>query len=166
MLAVSLFLSGCACLSHCPACRKHGGNKEGKARIEGEVRQAQEQFLVALHAMFGGDMGPMTEVWSHGEDVTVMTPFGGRYVGWGAVREQLTRESHMGMSGHLACHDELVRVGDHGDLAYTVCNVVGEDFKKQGQPLSINLRATSIWRREGRQWKLVHHHIDALPEAK
>src|SRR5262249_7592753 len=49
------------------------------------VRAAAAQFYVALQVLFTGDMGPMTQVWSHADDVTYMGPGGGFDVGWQKV---------------------------------------------------------------------------------
>ena len=52
---------------------------------EKAVIAAQERFYTALNALFGGDAGPMEDVWSHADDVTYMGPGGGMQVGWPAV---------------------------------------------------------------------------------
>ena len=49
--------------------------------VEDKIRQASEQFYEALAHEINGDPGPMMEVWSHGSDVTVMHPLGGRETG-------------------------------------------------------------------------------------
>ena len=54
---------------------------------EDEVRQASEQFYAALNSTLDGDSGPMEQIWSHGSDVSVMHPFGGRMLGWDEVRD-------------------------------------------------------------------------------
>ena len=54
---------------------------------EDEVRAAAEQFYAALNILANGDAGPMTDIWSHGEDATTMHPIGDRQVGWFQVRD-------------------------------------------------------------------------------
>jgi len=34
----------------------------------------------------------------------------------------------------------------------------------QGQPRSITLRATQVYRREGGEWKVAHRHADTVTE--
>jgi hypothetical protein len=69
--------------------------------METEVRQASQEFYAALNRMFQGDLAPMAAVWSHGADGTNMGPFGGRQVGWEAVRAQFAREAGLKLGGKL-----------------------------------------------------------------
>ena len=50
--------------------------------VEKGLRAASDRFYAALNAMFTGDLAPMNAIWSHGDDVTDMGPFGGRLTGW------------------------------------------------------------------------------------
>jgi hypothetical protein len=53
---------------------------------EDEVRQAAQQFYAAQTRGLNGNPGPMEELWSHGSDVSSMSPAGGRVLGWEEVR--------------------------------------------------------------------------------
>src|SRR5438105_12240621 len=66
---------------------------------EAALRQASDQFYTALNSMFMGNMAQMTEIWSHAADITNMGPFGGRLMGWDAVRKQFEREAKMKLGG-------------------------------------------------------------------
>jgi ketosteroid isomerase-like protein len=123
-----------------------------------EVRRASDQFYTALNAMFTGDLGPMREIWSHDEDVTQMGPFGKRLVGWKEVEGDFQRAASMIKSGKVVAKDVLVEAT--ADMGYTTCVEQGENIDRDGKKIAVDHRATSIFRREGGKWKLVHHHTD------
>ncbi|HVU25673.1 MAG TPA: nuclear transport factor 2 family protein [Opitutus sp.] len=122
------------------------------------VNAANDSFYAALNAMFVGEFEPMNAIWSHRDDVTLMSPFGGRLVGWDAVGAEWKRESGLKLGGRVLCKDLLVRVG--GDMAYTVGVEEGENMTADGKPVAVRFRATNIFRLEAGQWHLVHHHTD------
>lgn len=130
-------------------------------RLEEQVREASDAFYSALNAMFTGDMGPMGDVWSRSEDVTLMTPFGGRHEGYDAVMRQLSREAGIGIKGEIVPKERLLR--GQGELGYDVCREVGRGTTIKGQSAPIDHRATTIFRQENGRWKVVHHHTDAVP---
>lgn len=49
-----------------------------------------------------------------------------------------------------------------GELAYEVGSEVGE-LIATGQPVSFEHRVTTVYRRQGEGWKMVHHHTDINP---
>jgi ketosteroid isomerase-like protein len=122
---------------------------------EDEIRQASEQFYAALNRAINGDPGPMMEVWSHGSDVTSMDPPGGIKVGWEEVRAGWEQFYAQGMSEGQVSLDDLVILPIADDVAYTVGTVHG-----QVNTIGVDLRVTNIYRREGGEWKIVHHHTD------
>jgi len=44
------------------------------ATMESEVKEAVDSYYSALSAMFKGNLKPIEDVWSHGDDVTLMSP--------------------------------------------------------------------------------------------
>jgi ketosteroid isomerase-like protein len=120
------------------------------------------EVLPRLHhtetSLHDGDPVPRFEMWSHRDPVTL---FGAAMEGhgWDQVR---------GVFEHLAarfadcesCEWEVVAAGASGDLGYvaaierTRCSVGGEP------PASYSLRSTTVFRREGGEWKVVHRHAD------
>jgi len=127
-------------------------------KAEKEVKKASDGFYDALNEMFTGDARPMSDVWSHADDVSQMGPFGGIKRGWDEVRREFEEAAKLTKGGHISPKDLLVRVT--GDLAYTVCTEQGENIDKNDNVYPIDIRATSIWRKEKGGWKLVHHHTD------
>lgn len=133
--------------------------------IEDEVRQASDRFYRALNQLLKGNPSAMNDVWFRGSDVSTMHPIGGREIGWDQVR-QVWEQTSQGLAtvdlGEVTVPD-LVVLPIGADVAYTlgteqISGTVG------GQSVSIGSRATNVYRREGGEWKMVHHHGDTLPQ--
>jgi ketosteroid isomerase-like protein len=125
---------------------------------EQSLREANDQFYAALNAMFVGEIEPMNAIWSHDEGVTLMSPFGGRKVGWEAVGGEFRNNAEMKLGGKVECQELAVYAGTH--LGYTLCVESGENMTADGKPVPVSFRATNIFRIEKGQWKMVHHHTD------
>ena len=118
-------------------------------------------ILAALNRELNGDPGPMVELWSHGSDVTTMHPLGGRELGWDAVRATWEQVAQAPSDGQVSL-DDLVVVPLTDDVAYTLGTERGQG-KLGDETVRIDWRATNIYRREGGEWKMVHHHTDVSP---
>jgi len=125
-----------------------------------EVRQASDRFYAALNRMANSDASPMSAVWSHGEDVTAMHPIEERGEGWEQVRSQFEQVGSLASGGQVRLSNQLIRVGT--DLAYEVGIEEGE-VTLAGERIPLKHRVTNIYRREGGEWKMVHHHTDSSP---
>jgi len=130
--------------------------------VEDEIRQTSEQFYDALNRMINGDPEPMMEVWSHGSDVATMHPLGGRETGWEEVRANWEQVAQGFSEGEVSIED-LVVVPLSDDVAYTLGTEQGQ-AKLGDETVSIDWRATNIYRREEGEWKMVLHHTDVSPE--
>src|SRR5579864_5038439 len=127
--------------------------------LEDEVRQASDRFYAALNQLLKGNPAPMSDVWSHGSDVSTMHPIGGRELGWDQVRQTWEQTSQALANvdlGEVTVSD-LVVIPVGSDVAYTLGT---EDIRGNvgGQSVSTGARATNVYRREGGVWKMVHHH--------
>ena len=127
------------------------------------ARAASDQFYTALNQLFTGDMAPMEALWSHRKDVTYMGPGGGFRVGWDAVRKDWASQAAMKMGGSIK--PEQVKITAGIDLA-TVSNMEVGSVTIQGKKKAISLRATSIYRKEKGQWKMIGHHTDLIPRME
>jgi ketosteroid isomerase-like protein len=127
---------------------------------EDDVRHASDQFYAALNRMLDGDNSAMRDVWAHTPDVTTLHPIGGREVGWDQVGAAFDQVAQLCSGGEVRLQDPLRRVV--GDLAYEMGTESGQ-ATMAGQPLAFSQRVTNIHRRDGGQWKLVHHHTDVTP---
>jgi ketosteroid isomerase-like protein len=125
------------------------------------VLAAHARFYAALNQMFKGDLAAMTKVWSHADDVTYMGPTGDYEHGWSAVLKDWQGQAAMKLGGSVTPTDMHAIIGSR--VAVVSNYEVGENTNAQGKVERLKLRATNIFRREGKQWKMVGHHTDQLP---
>jgi len=125
-----------------------------------DVERAVDGFFAALNAMFKGELEPMKEVWSHADDVTYLGPVGGVLVGWDAVLKSWEKQAAMNLGGEV--HPVGTRIFLGGDLAAVQCLGQGENMPG-GEGAAVNVRGTSLYRKEDRAWKMISHHMDPLP---
>jgi ketosteroid isomerase-like protein len=130
---------------------------------EEEVKQASDEFYAALNAVLSGDVGPMENVWSHGPEVMIMHPLGGRQLGWAEARESWEQVAGAISDGEVT--PTGLRVSVLGDTAFTICVERGQ-AKIGEQTVEINIRSTAVYRRENGQWKMVLRHADIEPELQ
>ena len=128
------------------------------------VRKAAEGFYSALNVMFTGEIDPMVNVWSHGDDVTYMGPGGGIRVGWERVLADWKIQAALKLGGKIVTEDMHITVGR--DLAIVNNYEVGENMAAGGKPLKVKIRATNLFRYEDGKWKMIGHHTDILPSLQ
>lgn len=127
-----------------------------------EVRQVSDRFYAALNRGINGDTSEMLDICSHADDVTTMHPLGGRQIGWSEVRATWEMAASAIDGGSVEVNDlQITLLGD--DAAYTTGTenasaIVG------GTPVSFSARCTNVYRCEDGVWKVVHHHVDLLPD--
>ena len=127
-----------------------------------DVRQASDRFYAALNRGINGDTSAMFDICSQAGDATTMHPLGGRQVGWPEVRASWEMAAGAISSGSVEVSDLLVTLlGD--DAAYTIGTEIGS-ATVGGATASFSGRCTNVYRREDGAWKLVHHHVDLLPD--
>jgi len=125
------------------------------------VRETAEHFYSALNAMFTGNLEPMKAVWSHADDVTYMGPGGRFQIGWAQVLADWEAQAAMKLGGEVKPKDMHITVGR--DLAIVSNYEIGENVGPNGKPLKVEIRATNLFRKEDRIWKMIGHHTDTLP---
>ena len=126
-----------------------------------EVEKAVAEFYIALNAMFLGDLSPMKTIWSHAEDVTYLPPDGSFQVGWKNVLKDWEKQAAMKLGGKVSSENMKIFVGK--EIAVVQNFEKGENVDPQGNPLSVSIRATNLFRKEGGKWKMIGHHTDKLP---
>ena len=156
ILSVALAFS-MVCLSSVTRCMADDGQT---------VEQAATKFYASLNQLFSGDADPMEQCWSHADDVTYMGPAGGFQIGWDQVRDYWRQQAALKLGGKIAPFETRVTVGN--DLAFVQCFERGDNLDAQGNPLKVSIRATTIFRKENGQWKVIGHQTEsaALPRER
>jgi ketosteroid isomerase-like protein len=129
-----------------------------------DVLTANNALYSSLNAMFEGDFGPISNVWSHSDSITYMGPFGGKLVGWEAVGADFKQVTDMKIGGSIRPEGVSVHVGE--GMAYVACTEVGENIGPDGKPVQVRHRATNVFQLEGGVWKLIHHHTDIAEQLE
>jgi ketosteroid isomerase-like protein len=128
-----------------------------------EVRQASDRFYAALNRGINGDTSEMFDICSHADDVTAMHPLGGRQIGWADVRASWEMAAGAVDGGSVEVSDlQIILLGNEG--AYTI-GTENASATIGGTTASFAGRCTNVYRREDGVWKLVHHHVDHLPDV-
>jgi ketosteroid isomerase-like protein len=86
-----------------------------------------------------------------------MHPIGGRQVGWDEVRASWENVAKIFSNGQVNLSDQRICVG--GDLAYEL-GIEHVHVWLAGNEVRADFRATNIYRREGSEWRMIHHHVD------
>jgi ketosteroid isomerase-like protein len=126
-----------------------------------EILNLLDQFYSAVQSMFSGNLKPLGEVWSKTDDASFASPVGNIQIGWPAIRNEFELHSKLSLRGNLRFDDPIIHLA--GDLAYASCKTLVPDMIVNGKPYNMNVRATHIFRRTGRHWRLVHNHNDVAP---
>ena len=123
------------------------------------LKDATTAFYSALNDMLAGDAQPMTELWSHADDVTYMSPFGELLVGWDAIRESWQAQAGQRLGGRVE-PEELHHFAS--DMLGFVVGFERGSVEIDGTPTPVDIRATSMYRIEDGRWAMIGHHTDPL----
>ena len=119
-----------------------------------------EEADTALH---NGNPELRSEIWSHNDPVTL---FGAAVTksGWGEIGPTFDWLAS-NFSNCESFEYDVVAAGVSDDLAYIV-GIEHTTASVRGAPaVPYSLRVTTIFRREGGEWKVVHRHGDPVPDS-
>lgn len=128
---------------------------------------AIEEDHAALNDFMRGDPEPKKRIYSREDDATLANPLGPPALGWAAVSRRLDEASAtLRDAGSLSF--EQVSAVITGDLAYTVEieHYQGQQFAGSDERRDLDLRVTTIFRREPVGWRIVHRHADGITTAR
>ena len=109
-------------------------------------------------AIHNGDAGPRMAMWSHDDGVTL---FGAVMAGTGwAEIEQIFQRLGAAFSNCQSYDIEVIAAAASDDLAYTVAFEHTTTSVHGRLPAAYVLRVTTVFHREGGEWKVVHRHAD------
>jgi ketosteroid isomerase-like protein len=124
-----------------------------------------DEQRAALDAFVRGDPRPLQQIWSQTDEVSLLGAFGGRALGWEAVRARLEAAAAAYRSGAYERLEILVEQV-LGDAAYTVHEERIGFLSAAGDALTRERRVTQIYRREPVAWRILHHHSDPLVSSE
>jgi ketosteroid isomerase-like protein len=102
-------------------------------------------------------------MWSHNDPVTL---FGAASQGSGWAKLSATFDRLASRLSNCTSFDyEVIAAGASGDLAYIVGVEHTTASLDGAAPVQYSLRVTTILRREGGEWKVVHRHADPMPDS-
>jgi ketosteroid isomerase-like protein len=128
--------------------------------------QAVEASHRALDEIARGNLDAFMALYTDREDATVGNPFGPPARGRDEI-EQAGRRAAANYREGRAIEFENVATYVTGDLGYTF-EIERFETKLAGadELTLVSLRVTSIYRREGRSWKLLHRHADPITTVR
>ena len=131
----------------------------GQRNVTELVRSVAE----ATSAYIRGDIETYLTLIKHGDDYTLMAPYGGEPRRGFDVEQALESTPKMFRGGEADL--ELVESYASGDIAVLVV-IERQHGEVGGLPdQDWSLRVTWVFRREGPEWRLVHRHADPLVHA-
>lgn len=136
--------------------------------VQGNVTEADVAELVrhtaeAASAYIRGDIHRYLTLIKHGDDYTLMPPYGGEPRCGFDAEEALETTPRMFRGGGADL--ELVQSYASGDMAILVA-IERQHGEVGGMPdQDWSLRVTLVFWREGSEWRLVHRHADPLVHA-
>ena len=125
------------------------------------VQAAAKQFYSALNKLFTGEVEPMNKVWSHQADITFMGPDGSFLRGWKSIAAEWEKTASMKLGGKVEAKEMHITVGQ--ELAIVSNYEIGHNIGPDGKTVKVKIRATSLFRKENGEWKMIGHHTDLLP---
>jgi ketosteroid isomerase-like protein len=122
------------------------------------LAEAAEAFYAAGNRLLSGDATAFAAIWSEADDISHLGPTGVICRGRRAVMEEFARESTMGFTGTLVADDR--HLVETAELGLLVCTERTSGMRRDGEPLRLDIRSTTVFRKEQGHWKAVHHHTD------
>ena len=127
---------------------------------DGDVTELVRSTADAASAYIRGDIRRYLTLIKHGDDYTLMAPYGGEPRRGFDTKEALENTPKMFRGGEADL--DLVESYASGDMAVLVA-IERQHGEVSGMPdQDWSLRVTLVFRREGLEWLLVHRHADPL----
>mgnify|MGYP002654255968 CR=1 FL=1 len=119
---------------------------------------AADAFYAAANQLLAGDRSGFEAIWSEADDISHLGPTGALCTGRAAVMEEFAKEATMGFEGRLVADDR--RFVESAEMGFMVCVERTSGMTKAGEAITVDIRATTIFRKEALHWRVVHHHTD------
>ena len=119
---------------------------------------AADAFYAAGNQMLAGDLSGFEAIWSEADDISHLGPTGVICFGRSAVMDEFAKEAAMGFEGTLRAEDR--QFVESPQMGYLICVERTRGMTKAGESITVDIRATTIFRKEAGDWSVVHHHTD------
>jgi ketosteroid isomerase-like protein len=130
----------------------------GWAAFIAELEAAEAEFAQGRPEAF-------KDLWSHADDVTIFGAFGNAVTGWSNVGKRLDWASSAFTQGVRSRQEIHAHVGD--GFAYLVqTESIGYRPAGGGEPKTLDMRVTMVFRREAGAWWIVHRHADPATKTQ
>ena len=127
-----------------------------------DLDQIIEQYHSALGEFMKGNYEPAKELFSEGEDVTLGNPFGPFARGFSHVVETMKRAASNYRDGEASGFDAVSKYITP-NLAYIVeVERLKAKVGEREEVTPVDLRVTTILRREEGRWRILHRHADPI----
>jgi ketosteroid isomerase-like protein len=120
------------------------------------------QYIEVEKAFSSGDVEPRLAMWTRRDSVSVVGAAGPVRTGWTEV-EQSFRWIAARFSDCTDYDVDVITADVRGDPTYVVCWERAR-LRMDGEPTTLVLRVTHVYRREDGQWKNAHRHADFVTE--
>ena len=126
------------------------------------LEEVVAQCRAAWAAFVAGNPDPVKALFSQGDDVSLANPWEPAWRGWAQVSQALDAGAARFSDGEFLAVDEVARyvTPDLACLLETERWLARVDGSAELVPFA--LRVTSLYRREGPTWRIVHRHADAI----
>jgi ketosteroid isomerase-like protein len=131
-----------------------------------DLDELRNRYHQSVAAFIRGDPEVQKPLWSRRDDVTLANPLGPPAKGFEGVCVVMDRAAKQISDGEDYTFDAISWV-ETADLAYEVAVEHNRSrLAGAGEKVPIDLRVTTVFRREDDGWKIVHRHADPITESR
>jgi ketosteroid isomerase-like protein len=131
-----------------------------------DLDELRNQYHQSVAAFIEGKPDVQKALWSHHDDVTLANRLGPPVKGFDGVCRVIDRASEQISAGEDYTFEPVSWVTT-ADLAYEVALEHSRArLAGAAEKAPINLRVTTVFRREDGGWKIVHRHADPITGAR
>lgn len=128
------------------------------------LESTMPRYRTAETALHNGDAAPRKALWARSQPLTLLgAAMSG--TGWDEI-EPIFDRLQARFSNCTSCEHEIIAAGASDDLAYLVTFEHTTASVNGSPPLPYTLRATTVFRREDGDWKVVHRHADPVASVE
>ncbi|MEM7375753.1 MAG: nuclear transport factor 2 family protein, partial [Bacteroidota bacterium] len=130
---------------------------------ERAVVYATMQFYAASEGQYKNKPEVVSEIWSSQEDVTYMPADGGYVIGASNVYKEWMSQPKRNTPVRVDPTNLEVTVGPELAVVNNYIELTDKDTKETKTDEIVRLRATTVFRKEQGNWKVISHHVDSAP---